>query len=81
MENTYELLVLNENTLGYRIPKYPKTLFILSFLILRGAYYLGQESVELNDKSILRPVVDQDSDDFRIVLDGYKKDKDCINYN
>jgi len=65
-----KLVVFNEHTLGYILPKTPNTLCVLHASILRGAINSGSSHINSNDK--VRLANEKDFEDYRIMFNGYK---------
>lgn len=71
-----KLVVMNEHTLGYIFPEQPKYLHILHASILKGSTFPNDgQSVYIGRGATIRLASEQDFNDFRVVMNGYKSDE------
>ena len=68
-----KLVVLNNHTLGYILPELPNNVQILHASVLRGAVNCGH-SVLIKKSDYVKLASEKDFDEFRVLMDGYKKD-------
>ncbi|MDH6311059.1 hypothetical protein M2451_003897 [Dysgonomonas sp. PFB1-18] len=74
-----QLVVCNENTLGYILPYDPTTLNILHASILKGATFnIGKSQTTISISDIVRLASEKDFNDFRVDFEGYRNDSNYI---
>lgn len=70
------LVVVNEHTLGYIDPMFPRLLNILHASVLKGSPYSNLSgSIHLSHEKV-RLASEKDFADFRVLFDGYKGNPD-----
>jgi hypothetical protein len=79
-----KLVVVNENTLGYILPEFPKQVSVLHASVLRGAYFgsIGNP-IPIGEKwcnHSVRLATEQDFNDYRVSIEGYKNHPEEYEY-
>lgn len=68
-----KLVVVNENTLGYIEPEFPKILNILRAMVTKGATFrIFDEPIPIMESDVIRLASEKDFEEYRVSFDGYK---------
>lgn len=78
--NKIQLVVVNENTLGYIFPEYKQTIHVLHASVLKGAHGGNGSSLQVFMANSIRLASEKDFNDYRVCFDGYKNNKNEYEY-
>ena len=67
-----QLVVINENALGYIAPEAPQSLYILRASVIKGSTMSELNVPYPLSGNTLRLATEKDFDDYRVCFNGYK---------
>lgn len=71
MENRIKLVVVEENVLGYIMPKLPRIVQILHTSILKGSRFSDRSVIYTDYVKSIRLTSKEDFSDFRVSFNGF----------